>query len=68
MSASAQKRIAVAQRKRWAAYRNGQEPSSGERTVSVKNTARPARKVSAAARKRIADAQWKRWAWAKRAA
>ncbi len=63
MSAAARKRIAEAQRKRWAAYRNGQEPTSGKKTVPAKNAAaRPTRSMSAAARKRIADAQRKRWA------
>ena len=69
MSAAARKHIAEAQRKRWAAYRNGQEPISGKKTVPAKNTvARPARKMSAAARKRIGDAQRKRWAAVRKAA
>ena len=63
MSAAARKRIAEAQRKRWVAYRKGQEPTSEKKTLPAKNAAvRPARKMSAAARKRIADAQRKRWA------
>ena len=62
MSAAARKRIAEAQRKRWAAYRNGQEPTSEKKTVPAKNATRPTRRMSAAARKRIADAQRKRWA------
>ncbi len=69
MSPAARKRIAEAQRKRWAAYRKEQEPAGGEKKVSVKNAAaRPARKMSAAARKRIADAQRKRWAAVRKAA
>jgi len=47
-SASARRRIAAAQRKRWAAFR--------------KAKAKPQRKLSAAARKRIGDAQRQRWA------
>lgn len=63
MSPAARKRIAEAQRQRWAAYRKGQGPTSGEKVVPAKNAAaRPTRRMSAGARNRIADAQRKRWA------
>ena len=55
MSAAASRRIAAAQRKRWAAVRK-----------QGKSAAKPAapkkRKISAAARKRMGDATRKRWA------
>jgi|SRR5215469_12824980 len=55
MSAAARKRIAEAQKKRWAAIRE----KSGSSTAST----RPARrKLSAAGRKRIIEANRKRWA------
>jgi hypothetical protein len=51
LSASARRRIAAAQKKRWAVIKN------------VKATPeKPKRKMSAAARKRIGDATRKRWA------
>jgi hypothetical protein len=50
MSASARKRIAAAQRKRWAEYKKEQEAPAKKR------------KLSAAGRKRIAAATKKRWA------
>ena len=57
MSAAGRKRIAEAQRKRWAAARQ----ATNHDAVAA---AKPAKKrtMSAAARKRIADAQKKRWA------
>jgi hypothetical protein len=61
MSAAARKRIAEAQRKRWATYRDGQEPAAAKKTAPARK-ARPMRRMSAAARKRIAEAQRKRWA------
>ena len=63
MSAAGRKRIAAAQRKRWAALKKGQ--------AKGKSAARPApkkRKMSAAARKRIGDAARKRWAAQRKAA
>jgi len=58
MSAAARRKIAAAQRKRWAAVKS-----------QAKSTAKPAgkRKMSAAARKRIGDAARKRWAAVRKA-
>jgi cell division septum initiation protein DivIVA len=55
MSAAARKRIAEAQRKRWAAIRE----KSGTSEAPAR---RPRRKLSAAGRKRIIEANRKRWA------
>jgi hypothetical protein len=56
MSAAARKRIADAQRKRWAAMKEASgQPSTSER-------AKPKRKISAAGRKAIIEATRKRWA------
>ena len=62
MSLAARRRIAAAQRKRWAAVKKSQ--------AQTKGAAKPAkkRKMSAAARKRIGDATRKRWAAQRRAA
>jgi hypothetical protein len=54
MSALARKRIAAAQRKRWAAIKQAKSE--------------PKRTLSAAARKRIGDGQRKRWAVVRKAA
>jgi len=54
MSASARRRIALAQKKRWAAYKVGQGKTA---TVKPKR-----RTLSAAGRARIAAATRKRWA------
>jgi hypothetical protein len=64
MSAAGRKRIAAAQRKRWAAYRKADKPEAEKKTVAVQKAAAPSakRRMSAAARKRIADAQKNRWA------
>jgi hypothetical protein len=51
LSASARRRIAAAQKKRWAAIKQANAAP-----------AKPKRKMSAAARKRIGDATRKRWA------
>ena len=56
LSAAARERIAEAQRKRWAAARQGSKPSSAKKPAAAQ------RRMSAAARKRIADAARKRWA------
>ena len=56
MSAAARKRIADAQRKRWAKMRERLG-----RPVTAK-TAEPKRRISAAGRKRIIEATRKRWA------
>jgi hypothetical protein len=55
MSANARKRIADAQRKRWAAMRERSGPTAVE-------AARPKRRISAAGRKAIIEATRKRWA------
>jgi hypothetical protein len=67
MSAAGRKRIAAAQRKRWAEYRKGQAPAAKKKTVAVQKAAAPSakRRMSATARKRIADAQKNRWAEAR---
>ena len=56
MSAAGRKRIAEAQRKRWKAFHQAQEPAA------AKKAAPAARRMSAAGRKRIAEATKKRWA------
>lgn len=53
LSASARRRIAAAQKKRWAVIKNAKATPPAEK---------PKRKMSAAARKRIGDAARKRWA------
>lgn len=58
MSAEARKRIAEAQRKRWAAIR-------GESGTAPMKQQKPKRKLSAAGRKRIIEANRKRWAAAR---
>jgi hypothetical protein len=66
MSASARRRIAAAQRKRWAAVRKGQAQGKG---VTTANSAAPKkRKLSAAGRKAIIEATRKRWAAVRKAA
>jgi hypothetical protein len=57
VSAAARRRMAAAQRARWARVR-GQSPSTGGR----KGTSSAGRVLSAAARRKIADAQRARWA------
>jgi hypothetical protein len=56
MSAAGRKRIAEAQRKRWQAFHQAQEPAA------AKKAAPAARRMSAAGRKRIAEATKERWA------
>ncbi|HXI44528.1 MAG TPA: hypothetical protein VNH83_31375 [Bryobacteraceae bacterium] len=56
LSIAARKRIAAAQRKRWAAVRKAAQP------------AKPRRKLSAAARKGMGDATRKRWPAMRKAA
>jgi hypothetical protein len=56
LSAAARKRMAAAQRKRWAEFKRSQQTGGSEAKVTKE------RKLSAAARKRIAEAQRKRWA------
>jgi len=58
LSASARRRISLAQKARWAKVRGGSKP-----TLVAKTESAPAkRKMSAAGRKRIAAAQKARWA------
>src|SRR5262249_61895987 len=58
LSAAARRRIAAAQKKRWATYRNeATEPMKNQKLAKAKK-----RNLSAAGRKRIADATKKRWA------
>jgi cell division septum initiation protein DivIVA len=59
MSAEARRRIAEAQRKRWAAIRG----ESG--TAPARQAQKPKRKLSPAGRKRIVEANRKRWAAAR---
>ena len=56
MSAAGRKRIAEAQRKRWKAFHQAQEPAAAKRAAPA------ARRMSTAGRKRIAEATKKRWA------
>jgi len=58
MSAAARKRIADAQRKRWAAARG----ESGVEARSAPEARTPKRRMSAAGRKAIIEATRKRWA------
>lgn len=63
MSAVARKRIAAAQKKRWAVFHKEHAPASAKKSAGVqKGSAHPVRKMSAAARKRISEASKKRWA------
>ena len=64
MSASARKRIAVAQKKRWAAFHAAKQkpakPAKPAQASAKKSGGK--RKLSAAGRQRIAEATKKRWA------
>lgn len=63
MSTAARKRIAEAQRKRWVAYRKGEEPAAApKKTAAVEKPAAGPRRMSPAARQRISEATKKRWA------
>jgi hypothetical protein len=63
MSAAARRRIADAQRKRWAAYHKEQAPATAKKNAEVqKGASAPKRRMSAEARKRISEATKKRWA------
>jgi DNA-binding protein HU-beta len=58
LSASARRRISLAQKARWAKVRGGSKP-----TLVAKTAAAPAKRtMSASARRKIAAAQKKRWA------
>ena len=64
MSAAGRKRIAEAQRKRWAASRKESAPAKAAKPEAQK----PKRRLSAAGRKRIIEATKKRWAAVRAAA
>jgi hypothetical protein len=57
MTAAARRRIARAQKKRWAAFRKAQAPAKKATVAKPRK-----RRISAAGRKRIAEAARKRWA------
>jgi hypothetical protein len=57
LSASARKRISLAQKKRWAKARNGSQPAAATASAPTKRT----RTISAAGKKRIAAAARQRW-------
>jgi hypothetical protein len=61
MSASGRRKIAAAQRARWAKVKS-------QNVVSIAKGAKPKRTMSASARRKIAAAQRARWAKVKRAA
>ena len=58
LSASARKRISLAQKARWAKTRKGSQPAAATASAPAKRT----RKISAAGKKRIAAAARARWA------
>jgi hypothetical protein len=62
LSPAARRRIAAAQRNRWAAYRREEEASVPVKKVAPAKPAAKKRKLSPAAKKRIGDATKKRWA------
>lgn len=57
MSAAGRRRIAAAQRKRWAAQKGSTKEATGKKQTPAKK-----RRMSAAGRQAIADATRKRWA------
>jgi hypothetical protein len=59
LSASARRRISLAQKARWASVRKQSQPTL---VLAQTGSAAPKRKMSAAGRKRIAAAQRARWA------
>src|ERR1035438_1949912 len=62
LSAAVRRRMAVAQRKRWAAYRKDEKaPVSAQKAAPAKPVGKK-RKLSPAGKKRIAEANQKRWA------
>ena len=60
LSASARRRISLAQKKRWAKARNGSQPAAGVAVATASSAAK--RTMSPSARRKIAAAQRKRWA------
>jgi len=65
LSASARKRIGLAQKARWAKTRKGSQPAAAAKTTG---SAPVKREMSASARRKIAAAQRARWAKLKKAA
>ncbi len=62
MSAAGRRRIAAAQRKRWAELKKGDGAGKrAARQASTKKSSRKKRKLSAEGRKRIIEATRKRW-------
>ena len=59
VSAASRRKMALAQKARWAGIRKGSQPAAGAKTTSP---APAKRKLSAAGRKRIAAATRARWA------
>jgi hypothetical protein len=64
MSASARKRIAAAQKKRWAAF-HASTGAPSKRAAATKKKTGGKRKMSAEGRRRIAEATRRRWAAAR---
>ena len=68
LSSGARKRIAAAQKKRWAAFKRQKAEGDKPDVESKPHQQNPRRTMSAAARKRIGDATRKRWAARRKAA
>jgi hypothetical protein len=62
LSASARKRISLAQKKRWAQARNGSKPAASSVKTTGSAPVKRSRTISAAGKKRIAAAARARWA------
>jgi hypothetical protein len=60
ISADSRRKMALAQKARWANIRNGSKPA--ETVTKTKSASTPKRTMSAAARRKIAVAQKARWA------
>jgi hypothetical protein len=59
ISAASRRKMALAQKARWAKVRNGSQPAAA--IAKTKNASTPKRSMSAAARRKIAAAQKARW-------
>ena len=68
LSPAARKRIAAAQKKRWAAFKRQKAEGDKPEVERKPDQQNPRRTMSAAARKRIGDATRKRWAARRKAA
>ena len=68
LSPKARKRIAAAQKKRWAAFKRQKSEGDKPEVERKPDQQKPRRTMSAAARKRIGDAARKRWAARRKAA